>query len=94
MNAYAPYLKGFFRKKGGACKKDLERLLGAPENNKNFNEWVDELISEGSLVPDGNDKKRGGTQRFLINEKVLLNRFKNNPLFEPSKKYFTKDTII
>ena len=89
------HMKSFLATKIGACKKDFEKILDAPENNKEFNDWINELIQEGSLEHNGRLQKGNTMVRgYLVNEKALLQRFKDNGLFEPAKKYFRKDVII
>lgn len=42
------YRKGWINTTAG-IKKDFERLLGAPQNSKEFHDWFNEMIEEGII---------------------------------------------
>lgn len=79
-----------------ACKKDFERLLGAPENDRDFTAWFYQLVAAGALEAAGEVKRgsRSGVQGFLVNRTVLERLLSENPVFPVAVRYFNKDRII
>lgn len=90
--------RGIFSNPKGACKKDFERLVNAPENSSVFHEWFNELIEDGAIIPHG-DIYKGENNNFkvhayVVNFKVLYARLKLNKVYKLSKKIFDREKVI
>ena len=59
------YAKKFIKSPKLCCIKDFEKLLDAPENNKDFNEWIKSMIQLGVL--EFSEKIKIGYCRHLVN---------------------------
>jgi hypothetical protein len=90
------FVKGFFTSPEKGCKKDYERLLNAPENNKEFGKWVNDLISEGSLEHSGIMERSDGkrVETYIVNPKFLLERLRNNIYYNPAYVFFDSRSTL
>ena len=82
--AVSKYCGGFLKKPESGCKRDFEILLEAPRNDKDFLNWLDQLIIEGSLEYVGNIKREMGgrpTKSYVVNFKKLLEKMRRNQFY-------------
>lgn len=85
------YIKdGLFSKPKGGCKKDYEKLVGASESDKEFYEWINELINFGVLESCGIDESSKGKEieHYIINYNLLVKIAENNKIYKESYKFF------
>lgn len=80
------------------CKKDFERIVGAGENSKEFNEWFNELKDEGVFVFVGKIS-RGVRNNVIANGynvdlKCLIKYVKTNPEYKDIHDLCNVDTVI
>lgn len=90
------FVRGTFTSPAKGCKKDYERLLNAPENNKEFNKWINELILEGSLEHSGKMERADGknVETYIINPTALLNRLRKNMYYNQAYVFFDKRSTL
>lgn len=90
------FVKGLFTSPEKGCKKDYERLLNAPENNKEFNKWINELIQEGSLEHSGRIERPDGkkVETYIVISSILLERLRKNTYYNPAYVFFDKRSAI
>jgi len=97
----SPYVKDLTELKVSprhACKKDFERLVDAPENNKDFNLWFKKLIVEEVFIFVGKGK-RGTRNNIFVDEYIihagnLVRYAKKNPLYSKSKKFINRGRLV
>lgn len=87
------FVQGWFRAKSGS-KKDFERLLGAPNNSKEFSIWFNEMRDDGIIVLS--EEAGDGTQhdKFMVDKKICDQKIKENRHNKILHKYYNKDTVI
>ena len=90
------YFKGFF-KTNCACIKDFEIVCNAPINDKNFRNWIKEII-ESELIEFYERKNNGGFGRtvdyFVINKSLILKRLRELDTYLKLVKFFDSKEIF
>lgn len=84
------YIKGFFGS-NCACIKDFERLLDAPENDRLFRIWINQLKESGILEFSNKiDNRRNGisVDGFVINRDLVLKRLRELDIYSDLVKFF------
>ena len=78
-----------FKKKMG-CKKDFERLVEAPEKDKSFSEWFDNLLEEGIIYPSGEIEVGRGqkVQGYRADKDLMLEKLRKNNRYHLVYKFF------
>jgi len=96
-----PHVKDFTELKISpipACKKDFERLVDAPENNKDFNEWFKKLIVEEVFIFVGRcvrgTRNNVFADEYIINAGNLVRYAKTNPLYPKIKKFLYRGRLV
>jgi hypothetical protein len=78
------YIKGgLFKSPKLGCIKDFERLLNAPENDKNFNEWI-KKIKLLKIIESNEKIKIGGIKEvdgYFVNKKEIINRLRELDIY-------------
>ncbi|MCK9370204.1 hypothetical protein M0R04_09890 [Candidatus Dojkabacteria bacterium] len=96
--AQSKYSDTILKKGELGCKKDFERLLDAPQNNKYFIAWINGLIASGVLEEAGTLMRinRNGkeTTAYRVNQKKLLEYLRSNPLYPVACDFFDKRSHI
>lgn len=90
-------LLNFKAPKEPACKKDFERLLNAPENNKEFHLWFEKLVNEKVFVFHSMITKNKNNMKFrgyIVDAPTLAKYAKSNPLYKSSWSFFNRDRVI
>jgi hypothetical protein len=92
------YIGGWIKKVRGGCKRDYEKIVGARENDSEFAKWFYGLVQEGCLVlvEDNECHSRNGyrVKNYVVQKKVLHEKFKSNPLYMEAYKVYNEDRII
>lgn len=99
----SPYIKDALNFKINpepACKKDFERLVGSPENNKEFTIWINYLIECGVLEPVGKITKGSRNNVVADGYIVLASKLQSyakshlSEIYDQFDKFFSRDSII
>lgn len=70
------------KKQKSGCKRDFEILVGAPENDKNFRRFLNELIEQGYLVMFEKKRAVGLIATYVVDSDKLRKRMVENPEYE------------
>lgn len=83
------YIKGFFKIKT-ACIKDFERICFAPENDKSFRIWINEMKEIGIIECVGKNSNKYGrnVDGFVVNRDLILKRLRNLDAYKNLVKFF------
>lgn len=91
--AESKHCGNFLKKPISACKKDFQRFLNAPENDKNFIKWIDELIEEGVLIFSEYIKRTNGGRpisSYVVDFKKLIEKLRNNEYYDSACDFFER----
>lgn len=74
------------------CKKDFERFVKAPTNNKKFSIWFNKMVEFGVFQPTKNQIKN--VICYKINFKLLIFYLEKNPDYNTIYQLCQKDTVL
>lgn len=90
--AQSKFCPKFMKKPDMGCKKDFERLLGAPENDKDFLGWLKELIEKKVLILAGQIQRGSSFSKnvdaYTIDFGKLMDLLRKNSLYDDLWKFF------
>lgn len=93
----SPYQRGTFRSNPG-CKRDFERVVCAPQKNKEFTLWFQELVDEGCFESVGTVRRRMRTsvvyEGFVVNRRKITKRLSRNTYFPLAQRVFKRSWFI
>lgn len=85
------FVKSKFFNSKVACVKDFERLLNAPENDKNFRKWINEMkeLSVIEFFKKINNRRNGKpVDGFVVNKENVLKRLRSLETYDNLVKFF------
>lgn len=85
-----------FRKDKSGCSKDFERICKAPENNKEFLDWIQELKNRKILEFDERIdlNKVKEPKKYFVNDRKLLDKLKDNSHYNEAFQFFFDRSIF
>ena len=90
----SPYVKGLFKSKGG-CKKEIERVCGSSENNREFYKWFNYLLENGAIEEFGKtDSHSKPVTAYVIIYKKMDKILIKNPLYDKITNVMDKKFLL
>lgn len=89
------YIKGFFRIRT-ACIKDFERICLAPENDKSFRIWINDMKSIGIIECIGKNSNKYGrnVDGFVVNRELILKRLRELEVYSDLVDFFSSRAMF